>query len=110
MKQVSFVLTQENDVKFYLRGTFEFEGEDVQNEVFFRIVKFMERVKRFKMKTNFKFGKKFTIDMKCDGKTYRSTDLFFEFDDSGTDFKGGIRLNKNNTFRLHEVLTEMVES
>jgi hypothetical protein len=110
-KNVSFVLTQENDSAFYLRGGFEFSGsvEEASSEMTFRVIKFMERVKKFRMKTNFKFGKKFTIDMTIDGKTYRSTDLYFAFDDSGKDCNGAITLSMKRSAIFMDLVQEMIE-
>ena len=110
MKNVSFVLTQENDSAFYLRGGFEFDGttEQASTEMTYRVIKFMERVKKYRMKTNFKFGKKFTIDMTIDGITYRSSDLYFSLNDSGKDCNGAITLSMKRSTVFMDLVQDMV--
>lgn len=111
MKQVSFVLEQVNDVKFYLHGNFEFNGtlQEAVSELSKQIVGYMTRVKRFKRKTNFKFGKKFTINFTIDGKTYRSSDLYFSFNDSGEDCRGELTMGEKRTAVFEDMISFMAE-
>lgn len=112
MKNVSYVLTQSGNANFYFRGGFEIEAnnDEICEVISDQVLKFFARVRKYRMKTNFKFGKKFTIRINIDGKTYESTDLFYKADDSGNIFEGAISLAKNRTENFVYMVFDTVEN
>jgi hypothetical protein len=107
---VSFVLTQESDNAFYLRpeSAFEVSGgfDEIESAITSRIIKYMERAKKLKWKTNFKFSRKFYIDVFVDGKKVSSSDVSFQWSDSG-DSHGSVSMTCKNTNRFVDTMQEI---
>jgi hypothetical protein len=82
MRRVSYALVQ-NDTNFTLRQSFDCDGTNEEIIVFITesINKFFRQCKRYKMKTQFKFSKKFFVAINVDGTNYNSLDLVDEIYD-----------------------------
>lgn len=118
-KAIFYVLSQEQTNSKgqlpYLNGRFETDG-DVSRETIEDIQKFFARVRKYKMKTTFKFGKKFTLaitefDIDADGnrinkREYRSIELFGEKTDSGATFTGGITYSDKRPAQFEAIVED----
>ncbi len=121
-KAIFYVLSQEQvNTKGqlpYLNGRFETDG-DVSRETIEDIQKFFARVRKYKMKTTFKFGKKFTVaitefDIDADGnrinkREYNSLELWGDKTDSGVTFTGGVTYSDKRPFQFEDVVRDTIE-
>ena len=120
-KAIFYVLSQEQvNTKGqlpYLNGRFETDG-DVSRETIEDIEKFFARVRKYKMKTTFKFGKKFTVaitefDIDADGnrinkREYNSLELWGDKTDSGATFTGGVTYSDKRPFQFEDVVRDTI--
>lgn len=79
MRNVSYALVQ-NDTNFFLRQSFDCDGtnEEIVAFIIERVNKFFGQCKRYKLKTKFKFSRKFYVVINVDGEKYDSLGLIDE--------------------------------
>lgn len=120
-KAIFYVLSQEQvNTKGqlpYLNGRLETDGA-IDAAIIKDIETFFARVKRYKMKTVFKFGKKFTLavqsfDIDADGnrinkREYRSIELFGEKTDTGATFTGGVTYSDKRAAQFEAIVEDTI--
>ena len=120
-KAIFYVLSQESvNTKGqlpYLNGRIETDT-DITSAIIQDIETFFGRVKRYKMKTVFKFGKKFTLtvqsfDIDADGnrinkREYRSIELFGEKTDTGATFTGGVTYSDKRSAQFEAIVEDTI--